>query len=96
MAIASFLCAFFWIFGVTSVLGVIFGFVALGQIRRAGGGQNGKLLAMLGIILGILGIVGDIAWVIWVVSIAHHVDNCFHDVNCNVGNTGFGNTGNTP
>src|ERR1700683_2819362 len=62
MAIASFVCAWVWILGISSVLAVIFGLIALGQIRRANGGQNGKVLAIIGVILGFLGIAGDIFW----------------------------------
>jgi hypothetical protein len=34
------------------VLGVIFGFVARGQIKRSGGAQKGSGLALAGIIVG--------------------------------------------
>jgi len=40
------------LFGVTAVLGVIFGFVARSQIRRSGGLQSGDGLALAGIIVG--------------------------------------------
>jgi hypothetical protein len=43
--------------GVGGVLGVIFGFVARGQIKRSGGAQKGSGLALAGIIVGFVFIV---------------------------------------
>ena len=82
MAIASFICAWVWVFGVTSVLAVIFGFVSLGQIRRANGGQNGKVLTIFGIVLGILGIASDVAWIVSVSTLASHVNHCIQYNDC--------------
>lgn len=90
MAIASFVCAWLWVFGVSSVLAVIFGLIALGQIRRANGGQNGKVLAIVGVILGFVGIAGDVLWIIWISVLASHVTHCLQNANCagtNSGNT---------
>jgi hypothetical protein len=42
---------------VGGVLGVIFGFVARGQIKRSGGAQKGSGLALAGIIVGFVFIV---------------------------------------
>ena len=56
LAVASLVCAcagvvpFF--FGLTCVLGIIFGFVARSQIRKTGGVQQGAGLALAGIIVG--------------------------------------------
>jgi hypothetical protein len=54
MAIASLVCSLAGIllFGLGSILGIIFGFVALGQINRAGGLQGGRGLAVAGIVIG--------------------------------------------
>jgi hypothetical protein len=41
-----------------SILAVVFGHVALGQIRRSG--QGGRGLAIAGLVLGYLGIVGTL------------------------------------
>jgi hypothetical protein len=58
LAIASLVCSCvgFFLFAVPSVLGVIFGFVARSQIRRAGGWQSGDGMALAGIIIGFAGI----------------------------------------
>ncbi len=53
LAIASLVCSILGLCcGVGGVLGVIFGFVARGQIRRSGGAQQGSGLALAGIIVG--------------------------------------------
>ena len=88
MAIASFVCAWLWVFGVGSVLAVVFGFIALGQIRRANGGQNGKVLAIFGVILGFVGIASDVLWIIWISVLASHVTHCLQSTACSGSNTG--------
>src|ERR1700722_1925353 len=56
MAVASLVCACAgiipFLFGIPAILGVIFGFVARGQIRRTNGMQGGGGLALAGIIVG--------------------------------------------
>jgi hypothetical protein len=53
LAIASLVCSILgFCCGVGGVLGVIFGFVARGQIKRSGGAQKGSGLALAGIIVG--------------------------------------------
>jgi hypothetical protein len=56
LAIASLACACAgiipFLFGIPSVLGIIFGFVARNQIRNARGMQDGSGLALAGIIVG--------------------------------------------
>jgi hypothetical protein len=53
LAIASLVCSILGLCcGVGGVLGVIFGFVARGQIKRSGGAQQGSGLALAGIIVG--------------------------------------------
>lgn len=51
MAIASLVCSLFgWICIIGGILGIIFGFMALGQIRQSG--QGGRGLAIAGIVIG--------------------------------------------
>lgn len=54
LAIASLVCSIAGLCccGIGGVLGVIFGFVARGQIKRSGGAQQGSGLALAGIIIG--------------------------------------------
>ena len=55
-AIASIVCAVAWFMWFGSVLGVVFGHVALRQIRAGGGAQRGRGLAIAGLVLGYLGL----------------------------------------
>jgi hypothetical protein len=54
LAIAALVCSCAGIFllGVPAVLGIIFGFVARGQIRQSNGAQGGNGMALAGIIVG--------------------------------------------
>ena len=54
MAIASLVCAFF-----CTPLGLIFGFIALSQVKQSG--QGGRGLAIAGIVISIVGLVIGIA-----------------------------------
>ena len=53
-----------WLCGVGSVLAVVFGFIARGQIQQSQGRQSGEGLATAGIILGLLGILGIVGLII--------------------------------
>jgi Domain of unknown function (DUF4190) len=51
MAIASLVCSLFgWLCLIGPILGLIFGFVALGQIKQTG--QGGRGMAIAGIVIG--------------------------------------------
>lgn len=50
MAIAGFILGLLGIVGISAILGIVFGSVALGRIRRTG--QPGRGLAIAGIVLG--------------------------------------------
>jgi hypothetical protein len=52
-AVASLVCGVLWLFWVGSVLAVVFGILALGQIRARG--EGGRGLAIAGVVLGGLG-----------------------------------------
>jgi hypothetical protein len=68
LAIASLICSCAGVFvlGIPAILGIIFGFVARGQIRRSNGAQSGEGLALAGIIVGF--VVAAIVIVVFVVS----------------------------
>jgi len=53
-AIASLICAVAWFMWFGSALGVVFGHVALRQIKAGGGVQRGRGLAIAGLVLGYL------------------------------------------
>jgi hypothetical protein len=50
LAIASLVCGIVNVYFITSILAIIFGFVALNQIKASGGQQGGRGLAVAGII----------------------------------------------
>lgn len=56
LAIASLVLGILWLYWLGSLLAVVFGHIALGQIRRAGGPQSGRGLALAGVILGWVGL----------------------------------------
>jgi hypothetical protein len=56
LAIASLVLGLVWVFWINSILALIFGYVALGQIRDSGGTQGGRGLAIAGVVLGWVGI----------------------------------------
>lgn len=60
LAVASLVLGIIWLCGLGSILAVIFGHVALGQIKRSG--EQGAGLAIAGLVLGWVG-VG--VWLFW-------------------------------
>jgi Domain of unknown function (DUF4190)/zinc-ribbon domain len=64
MAIASLVLGLVWVFWIGSVLAVIFGFMAIREIDASGGAQNGRGLAVAGIILGFLSLAGLVVAII--------------------------------
>jgi hypothetical protein len=56
LAVASLVAGVMWIGWLGSFLAVIFGHIALGQIARSGGRQQGNGLAIGGLVLGYLGV----------------------------------------
>jgi hypothetical protein len=55
LATASLICGLLWMGWIGSALAIVFGHVALGQIRRAGGREGGRALALGGLALGYFG-----------------------------------------
>ena len=90
MAVASLVCAcagvvpFF--FGLTCILGIVFGFVARSQIRKSGGSEQGSGLALAGIIVGfsliVLFLIGVILLAVFASST--HCNDTFNNYNCTV------------
>jgi hypothetical protein len=56
LAVASLVLGILWILWVGSVLAVIFGHVALSQIKRSYGALTGRGMAIAGLVLGYLGL----------------------------------------
>jgi hypothetical protein len=56
LAIAALTAGILWLGWLGSIAAVIFGHVALAQIRRSGGREGGKGLAVAGLVLGYFGL----------------------------------------
>ncbi len=57
LAIAALVLGILWLFGLGSLLALIFGLIALSQIRKSAGTLGGKGMAIAGVVLGGLGLV---------------------------------------
>jgi Domain of unknown function (DUF4190) len=70
MSIAALVCGICgFIYGIPAVLGIIFGCISLSQIKRTG--QQGRGMAIAGIVLGILWLVLGIIVVVAIVAFVH-------------------------
>jgi hypothetical protein len=72
MAIASLVLGLLWLWGLGSLLAVIFGGVSLSQISRSRGGLEGKGMAIAGLVLGIIGL--SILALIFGISVLEEMD----------------------
>ena len=80
LAIASMVLGILWIYWIGSILALVFGYVAKGQIDRAAGRQTGRGMAIAGIVLGWIG-VGTLAlFIVFAVAFRDSVDD-FDDIN---------------
>jgi hypothetical protein len=76
LAIASLVVGIVWLWGIGSVLALVFGYAARKQIRATGGLQGGNGMATAGIVLGWVGVVGAILAVIAIIAVGssvHHI-----------------------
>jgi hypothetical protein len=55
LAVASLFCGILWLGWIGSALAIVFGHLALTQIRRAQGRENGRAIAIAGLALGYFG-----------------------------------------
>lgn len=56
LAIASMVLGIVWVYWIGSILALIFGYIAKGQINQSVGRQGGRGMAIAGIVLGWVGI----------------------------------------
>ena len=56
MAVASMVLGIVWIYWIGSVLALVFGYMARKQIDESGGVQQGRGMAIAGIVLGWIGV----------------------------------------
>lgn len=69
MAIASMVLGIIWIYWIGSILALVFGYVALGQIKQRG--QTGRGMAVAGIVLGWVGIATLVTVIVIAVASTH-------------------------
>jgi hypothetical protein len=62
LAIASLVLSLLWIFGLGSLLAIVFALVALRQIKASNEAVGGKGLALAGLIVGICGLIGAVGF----------------------------------
>lgn len=74
MAIASLVLAVLWIGGLGSLLGLIFGIIALNKISKAQGRLGGKGISIAGTVIGALGVLATAALVAVSVAVVQNVD----------------------
>jgi hypothetical protein len=55
MSIAAMVLGIVWVYWIGSILALIFGYIARGQIRASNGQQGGNGMAIAGIVLGWVG-----------------------------------------
>jgi hypothetical protein len=67
-AMASLVLSISWVFFIGSVLGVIFGHLALPQIKESNGEETGRGSAMLGLLIGYTGIAAGLLVVLLLAS----------------------------
>ena len=80
LAIASMVLGILWIYWIGSILALVFGYVAKGQIERSAGRQGGRGMAIAGIVLGWIGI-GILALVILFALVLGGSDDGFDGIN---------------
>ena len=56
LAIAGMVLGILWLYWIGSILALVFGYVAKGQIDRSDGAQSGRGMAITAIVLGWIGI----------------------------------------
>jgi hypothetical protein len=69
LAIASLVLGIVFLCGVGSVLALVFGYIARGQIDQAGGAQQGRGFATAGIVLGWVGVGLIVLYFIYIAAI---------------------------
>jgi hypothetical protein len=79
LAIASMVLGILWIYWVGSILALVFGYVAKGQIDRSAGRQSGRGMAIAGIVLGWIGVGALALVVVLAIAFADDIDGINSD-----------------
>ncbi|MGD0378799.1 MAG: DUF4190 domain-containing protein [Acidimicrobiales bacterium] len=73
MAIASMVLGILWLWWIGSILALVFGYVALGQIKQRN--EGGRGMAIAGVVLGWVGIVTGVLFGILIAFAASHTNS---------------------
>jgi Domain of unknown function (DUF4190)/Protein of unknown function (DUF2510) len=79
LAIAAMVLGIVWVYWIGSLLALIFGYVALSQIKKSQGSQRGRGMAIAGVVLGYVGL-ALLALVI--VLVALNADSISRSLSC--------------
>jgi hypothetical protein len=79
MSIASLVLGIVWIWGLGSVLALVFGYVGLRQIKERN--ETGRGMAIAGVVLGWVGIGGLILFIILIAAVNHASHTCYVNSN---------------
>jgi hypothetical protein len=74
LAIASMVLGILWIYWVGSILALVFGYIAKGQIDRSAGRQSGRGMAIAGIVLGWIGVAVLALVIVLAIAFADDID----------------------
>lgn len=74
LAIASMVLGIVWVWWVGSLLALIFGYIALRQIKRSNGWQQGRGMAIAGVVLGWVGVGTLVLFVVLAIAAANDDD----------------------
>jgi hypothetical protein len=80
LAVASMVLGILWLFWIGSILAIIFGHVALVQIKKSNGTQGGRGMAIAGLVLGYLSTVGWILLIVLVTIVGTSVSSEFSEI----------------
>jgi hypothetical protein len=80
LAIASLILSILWLIGLGSVLAVIFASVALSKIKASHGQQEGRGLALAGLIIGIVGLIGTVGFFLIVTTSASGINQATKEI----------------
>jgi hypothetical protein len=80
LAIASMVLGILWLWWIGSILALVFGYVAKGQIDRAAGRQSGRGMAIAGIVLGWIGVAFLVLFIIFGIALNNSADS-FDEIN---------------
>ena len=80
LAIASMVLGILWLYWIGSILALVFGYIAKGQIDRSAGRQTGRGMAIAGIVLGWIGVAALVLFVVMAIALRDNVDD-FDEIN---------------